>query len=203
MEAILKESFTTPKALRDYGLVREAIEFGNQRAYSELLENYRDSLYMLMLKMVNNPHDAEDLTIEAFGKAFRNLSQYTTDYAFSTWLFKIASNNCVDFLRKKKLNFFELDKSYNYNEDDDRSYELNDYEPNPEERLFDKEKVSQIRSLVNTLKPKYRILIELRYFEELSYEEISNQLNLPLGTVKAMLYRAKYMLQPILKREIL
>ena len=200
MEANINESFSTPKARRDYGLVREAIDFGNQRAYAELLENYRESLYLLMLKMVNNPYDAEDLTIEAFGKAFRNLSQYTTDYAFSTWLFKIASNNCVDFLRKKKLSLLEIDKGYTM-EDDSRSFELNDNEPNPEERMFDKEKATQIRKLVNTLKPQYRRLIELRYFEELSYDEISSQLNLPLGTVKAMLYRAKYMLQPIIKRD--
>ncbi len=200
MEVDFKESFT-PKARRDYGLVREAIESGNQKAYAELMENYRESLYMLMLKMVNNPYDAEDLTIEAFGKAFRNLSQYTSEYAFSTWLFKIASNNCVDFLRKKKLNLFEIDKGYvSDGNNTDHSFELNDEGPNPEERLFDKEQASEIRRLVNTLKPQYRRLIELRYFEEFSYEEIANQLNLPLGTVKAMLFRAKYMLQAIIKK---
>ena len=193
-----KESFT-PKARRDYSLVREAVESGNQKAYAQLMDNYRESLYMLMYKMVNNPYDAEDLTIEAFGKAFRNLSQYTCDYAFSTWLFKIASNNCVDFLRKKKLHLLELDKGYSFDEIGERSIELNDDKPNPEERLFDKEKISEIRRLVNTLKPNYRKLIELRYFEELSYEEIAQRLDVPLGTVKAMLFRAKYMLQAIVK----
>ena len=193
-----KESFT-PKARRDYSLVREAVESGNQKAYAQLMDNYRESLYMLMFKMVNNPYDAEDLTIEAFGKAFRNLSQYTCDYAFSTWLFKIASNNCVDFLRKKRLHLLELDKGYSFDETGERSIELNDDKPNPEERLFDKEKTSEIRRLVNTLKPNYRKLIELRYFEELSYEEIAQRLDVPLGTVKAMLFRAKYMLQAIVK----
>ena len=201
MEGIFKESFTL-KARRDYGLVREAVECGNQRAYAALLENYRESLYTLMLKMVDNHYDAEDLTIEAFGKAFRNLSQYTTNYAFSTWLFKIASNNCVDFMRKKKLHFFEIDKSYRIQDANENVlFELNDKEPNPEERLFDKEKSSEIRRLVNTLKPLYRNLIELRYFEELSYEEIAKELDLPLGTVKGMLFRAKYMLQAIMKRD--
>jgi len=197
-----KESFT-PKARRDYSLVREAVELGNQKAYAQLMDNYRESLYMLMFKMVNNPYDAEDLTIEAFGKAFRNLSQYTCDYAFSTWLFKIASNNCVDFLRKKRLHLLELDKGYSFDETGERSIELNDDKPNPEERLFDKEKTSEIRRLVNTLKPNYRKLIELRYFEELSYEEIAQRLDVPLGTVKAMLFRAKYMLQAIVKEEYL
>ena len=199
MEATFKETFT-PKARRDYGLVREAVEYGNQRAYAALLENYRDSLYTLMFKMVDNHYDAEDLTIEAFGKAFRNLSKYTTDYAFSTWLFKIASNNCVDFMRKKRLQYFEMDKGYRIQNGTEESvFELNDKEPNPEERLFDKERISEIRRLVSTLKPRYRKLIELRYFEELSYEEIAQELDVPMGTIKGMLFRAKYMLQTIMK----
>ncbi|MDR0606310.1 MAG: sigma-70 family RNA polymerase sigma factor [Bacteroidales bacterium] len=201
MEIDLKNSFTS-KARRDYGLIRKAIESGNQQAYTELMENYRDSLYMLIYKMVNNPYDAEDLTIEAFGKAFHNLSQYTCEYAFSTWLFKIASNNCIDFLRKKKLNLFEMDKGYSSIENEIFFFELNDDRPNPEECLFNKEKSSEIRRLVNTLKPRYRKLIELRYFEELSYTEIADQLNVPIGTVKGMLFRAKYMLQAIMKKEI-
>ena len=94
----------TDKALRDYELVKAALERGEQNAYAELMRNYRDSLYFMMLKMTNNPQDADDLTIEAFGKAFKNLRQYTPDYAFSTWLFKIASNNCIDFIRKRKMN---------------------------------------------------------------------------------------------------
>ncbi|MDR2408405.1 MAG: sigma-70 family RNA polymerase sigma factor [Bacteroidales bacterium] len=201
MEIELKNSFT-PKARRDYGLIRQAIESGNQQAYTELMENYRDSLYLLIFKMVNNPYDAEDLTIEAFGKAFHNLSQYTNEYAFSTWLFKIASNNCIDFLRKKRLSLFEMDKAYFSGENEVIFFELNDDKPNPEERLFNKEKSSEIRRLVNTLKPRYRKLIELRYFEELSYTEIATQLNVPIGTVKGMLFRAKYMLQAVMKKEI-
>jgi RNA polymerase sigma-70 factor (ECF subfamily) len=201
MEIDFKNTFT-PKARRDYGLIRKAIESGNQQAYTELMENYRDSLYMLVFKMVNNPYDAEDLTIEAFGKAFHNLSQYTSEYAFSTWLFKIASNSCIDFLRKKRLSLFEMDKAYISVENEIFFFELNDDKPNPEERLFNKEKSSEIRKLVNTLKPRYRKLIELRYFEELSYTEIADQLDVPIGTVKGMLFRAKYMLQAIMKKEI-
>ena len=92
----------TEKGLRDYKLVQLAIDKGDQRAYAELMKNYKDSIYFMLLKMTNNPDDAEDLTIEAFGKAFEKLHQYTPNYAFSTWLFKIASNNCIDFIRKKK-----------------------------------------------------------------------------------------------------
>ena len=91
------------KARRDYMLVKKATD-GDQKAYAELLDRYRDAIYYMLLKMVNNASDAEDLTIEAFGKAFKNLNQYAPNYAFSTWLFKIATNNCIDFIRKKKAN---------------------------------------------------------------------------------------------------
>ena len=90
------------KALIDYRLVRAAIDHGDQKAYAQLMDRYRDSIYFMLLKMVNDRDDADGLTIEAFGKAFNKLHQYTPNYAFSTWLFKIASNNCIDFIRKKK-----------------------------------------------------------------------------------------------------
>ena len=197
----LNDTFTT-KSQRDYILVRSAIEDGNQQAYAELMQNYRDSLYMLMYKMVNDPYEAEDLTIEAFGKAFCNLNQYTCEYAFSTWLFKIATNNCIDFLRKKKVQYLMIDAR---NADDDNSapFELPDDKSTPEEQLFDKEKVVQVRNFVNQLKPHYRQLIELRFYEELSYEEISERLGMPLGTVKAKLFRAKSMLQAIMEGKVI
>ena len=202
MEVGYNISFT-PKARRDYFLIRNAVDKNDQRAYAELMNNYRDSLYMLMYKMVNNSYDAEDLTIEAFGKAFHNLSQYTSDYAFSTWLFKIASNNCVDFLRKKRLNLYEMDKNFDEKEENHTAFELNDDKPTPEEKLFAKEQSKQVRQYVNMLKPHYRELIELRYFEELSYEEIAERLQIPIGTVKGKLFRAKDMLQAIMKEEML
>jgi len=201
MEVGYNTSFT-PKAIRDYSLVRRAIDRNDQRAYAELMNNYNQSLYTLMFKMVNNPYDAEDLTIEAFGKAFHNLPQYTSDYAFSTWLFKIASNNCVDFLRKKRLDLYEIDKNFDNKENNYTSFELNDDKPTPEERLFAKEQSKQVRQYVNMLKPHYRELIELRYFEELAYEEIAERLQIPIGTVKGKLFRAKDMLQAMMKEEV-
>jgi len=190
----------TDKALRDYHLVKAAIESGDQKAYAELMNNYRDSLYFMLLKMTNNPHDADDLTIEAFGKAFKKLHQYTPDFAFSTWLFKIASNNCIDFMRKKKKNTFSMNKTSDDKEEGD---ELANMIPSdlldPEEKVIKKEKIELMREVVSRLKPHYRKLIELRYFKEFSYEEISNELNLPLGTVKAQLYRAREFISNILK----
>ncbi len=189
----------TEKALRDYQLVHRAIDEGDQKAYAELMKNYRDSLYFMLLKMTNNPHDAEDLTIEAFGKAFKKLHQYTPDYAFSTWLFKIASNNCIDFIRKKKKYTFSIDQAL----DEEAGTELASRIPSemldPEEELVKKQKIKLMREVVEKLKPHYRTLIELRYFKEFSYEEIATELNLPLGTVKAQLFRAREFLYQILK----
>jgi RNA polymerase sigma-70 factor (ECF subfamily) len=184
------------KAKRDYMLVKKATG-GDQKAYAELLDRYRDAIYYMLLKMVNNASDAEDLTIEAFGKAFKNLNQYAPNYAFSTWLFKIATNNCIDFIRKKKANHVSLDH-------DDEEYEMATHEvqatvPDPEETLINQQKAILMRNVVTKLKPRYRKLIELRYFNELSYEEIADELELPIGTVKAQLFRARELLFNILK----
>ncbi len=189
----------TKKSQRDYLLIRDALDNNSQQAYAELMEYYRESIYLMMLKMVNNPYDAEDLTIEAFSKAFRNLTQYADSNAFSTWLFKIASNNCIDFLRKKRLNLVMIDQSYENEEGDAISMDIKDNMPNPEEYLCNKEHKESMRKVVTKLKPHYRELVELRYFEELSYEEIANRMQIPLGTVKAKLFRAKDMLQSIVK----
>jgi len=193
-------SHLTEKALRDYKLVQLAIGDGSQQAYAELMKNYRDSLYFMLLKMTNNPHDAEDLTIEAFGKAFKKLHQYTPEYAFSTWLFKIASNNCIDFIRKKKKYTFSIDHNYDDNETGtEMALKIPAEVLDPEEELVKKQKIKLMREVVEKLKPHYRTLIELRYFKELSYEEIAQELNLPLGTVKAQLFRAREFLYQILK----
>jgi RNA polymerase sigma factor (sigma-70 family) len=187
------------KAQHDYKLVRAAIDRGDQKAYAELMVRYRDSVYFMLLKMVNNKDDADDLTIEAFGKAFKRLDQYTPNYAFSTWLFKIASNNCIDFIRKKKKNTFSIDKTYENEEGSEMAMDLRSQTLDPEEKVMKKQKVTLMREVVEKLKPRYRTLVELRYFEELSYEEIAAQLDLPLGTVKAQLFRAREFLYNILK----
>jgi RNA polymerase sigma factor (sigma-70 family) len=189
----------TTKAVYDYKLVQLAITKGDQKAYAELLQRYRESVYFMMLKMVNNKDDADDLTIEAFGRAFKKLDQYTPNYAFSTWLFKVASNNAIDFLRKKKLtNSVSLD-SRNDNSDYDTSNLVKSTHLNPEEFYIKKQKVEMVRAVIDKLKPKYRELVELFYFQELSHEEISERLNLPIGTIKAQLFRARDFLFELIK----
>jgi len=183
------------KAKGDLLLVEKARR-GNEKAFASLMNRYRDSIYYMLLKMVNNPSDAEDLTIEAFGKAFRNLDSYTPKYAFSTWLFKIASNNCVDFIRKKQVSPTPLD--HLQDSLDNVTVNIQSDMPDPEESLINRQKIAALKDIVSQLKPRYRALIELRYYKEYSYEEISSELNLPIGTVKAQLYRAKTLLYNIL-----
>ncbi len=182
------------KAKSDLILVGMARD-GNEKAFATLMNRYRDSIYYMLLKMVNNMSDAEDLTIEAFGKAFRNIDLYTPDFAFSTWLFKIATNNCIDFIRKKQSSPATVEPL----EDDLDMITRNIQSdmPDPEEAIINDQKIAVLRSIVNQLKPRYRKLIELRYYKEFSYEEISSELNLPIGTVKAQLFRAKTLLYNI------
>ena len=184
------------KAQRDFVLVQQATN-GDQKAYAELMGRYRDAIYYMLLKMVNNSSDAEDLTIEAFGKAFKNIQQYTPNYAFSTWLFKIATNNCIDFIRKKKTATVSLDQG----DDDEEKAPQDIMAPvlDPEESMIKNQKKVMMREIVSKLKPRYRKLIELRYFQEFSYEEIAEELELPIGTVKAQLFRARELLFNILK----
>jgi RNA polymerase sigma-70 factor (ECF subfamily) len=189
----------TDKAQRDYRLVRLAIEEGDQKAYADLMHYYRDTIYFMLLKMTNNPDDADDLTIEAFGKAFNKLDQYTPDYAFSTWLFKIASNNCIDFIRKRKKEMMSLGKAYESGENTELAKQIPSPTLDPEEKFIEKQKIKMMREVVEKLKPHYRRLVELRYFDELSYEEIAVELDLPLGTVKAQLFRARDFLFNIMK----
>ena len=187
------------KAKHDYGLVLKATQNKNQQAFTELMDRYKDSIYFMLLKMVNNKDDADDLTIEAFGKAFNRLNQYTPNYAFSTWLFKIATNNCIDFIRKKKKNVLSIDNRYENEEGDSLMIELKSTGRDPEQEAMREQKIKLMREVVKKLKPRYQNLVELRYFKEFSYEEISNELNLPLGTVKAQLFRAREFLYNIMK----
>ncbi len=180
------------KAQYDFTLVEAALA-GEEKAFAKLMSRYKDAIYFMLLKMVNNKNDAEDLTLEAFGKAFKNLHQYSPNYAFSTWLFKIATNNCIDFLRKRRGVYISIENNQE-NGDNDPPIKLRSTDPNPEEKLIRIQKAFLMRKIVHRLKPRYRILVELRYFREFSYEEIAKELNLPLGTVKAQLFRAREML---------
>jgi RNA polymerase sigma factor (sigma-70 family) len=185
-------------AKNDFQLVERAKE-GDQRAYAELMQRYKDSIYFMTLKMINNKEDAMDLTVETFGKAFENLDRYKPDFAFSTWLFRIATNNSIDFIRKKRLSVVSMDSMVD-DEGDDRPLQIKSDSLNPEETSIKKQQSKELKDIVDRLPSRYKTLIVLRYFDELSYEEIAQQLDLPLGTVKAQLFRARDLLSNVLNR---
>lgn len=187
------------RAKRDLELVVRARE-GDQNSYAQLLRRYWDSIFFMLLKMVHNKDDAEDLTIEAFGKAFKNLANYTPEYAFSTWLFKIANNNAIDFIRRQKGKMVPIDNQ-GRNPEDEAVIQLQSNAPDPEEELIRKQKARLMKKVVDQLKPRYSRLVNLRYYKEYSYEEIAKELELPIGTVKAQLFRAKELLSTILRNK--
>jgi RNA polymerase sigma factor (sigma-70 family) len=189
----------SPKAKEDFELVQSAIE-GDQFAYGILMDRYRHSIFHTMLKMVRNRDDADDLTIEAFGKAFNKLPTYAPHYAFSTWLFKIAINNCIDHIRKKRIQTLSIDDPIEHNSDQDFSNNLKSSWLDPEETIIRDQRLGLMRKSISKLSTKYRLMIELRYFEELSYDEIATELGIPLGTVKAQLFRAKEILFQMMQK---
>ena len=202
MEELDPSDNLTTKAVYDYKLIQLALHKGDQKAYAELLQRYRESVYFTMLRMCNNKDDADDLTIEAFGRAFKRLDQYTPTYAFSTWLFKIASNNAIDFLRNKKKNTaLSLDTKMENDEGQEFSKNIKSQTLDPEEHIIKKQRVEMLRDVVERLKPHYKELVKMRYFDEMSYEEIAVKMELPVGTVKAQLFRARDLLLNILKNQ--
>ena len=188
----------TEKAKRDLLLVNKALETGDPDAYSNLMKLYRDPLYFMLYEKVGDQDLAKDLTIETLGKAFQKLHLYVPDYAFSTWLFTVARNHCIDYLRKKQIPTSSIDKIIKDDEGKSSKFDLESSDPNPESILIKKQRIKILRSIVDQLNPKYRDLVKLRYFKEFSYEEISTELDLPLGTVKAQLHRSREQLFKII-----
>jgi RNA polymerase sigma-70 factor (ECF subfamily) len=185
------------KAIADLALIEEAKK-GNEKAFESLMNRYRDSIYFMLLKTTNTPSDAEDLTNETFSKAFRNIDTYTPKFAFSTWLFKIATNNCVDFIRKNQTLPTPCNAP-NDNQDNAVVTLLSDL-PDPEELLINRQRTEVLENAINHLKPSHRELIQLRYYKEYSYEEMSAELKMPIGTIKAELHRAKTVLHKLLTK---
>jgi RNA polymerase sigma factor (sigma-70 family) len=196
------EKHFSDKALEDFKLIDLAVGAGNQKAYSELMKKYKKSVYHVILKMVRNTEDAEDLTIEAFGKAFKNLGKFKKDFAFSTWLFRIATNNCIDFLRKKRLDTMSLNSSF-FKDDNGASISIDIQAKtlNPQEETIKQEKIKIMRMLVDKLPDRYQTLVKLRYFNEWSYDEIAKELESPLGTIKAQLHRSRELLYDLVEAE--
>ena len=201
MEELEDDKFFSAKALYDIKLVERALGQSDQKAFAELMKRYWEPVFFMLNRMVNNKDDAEDLTIEAFGKAFKNLQQYSPQFAFSTWLFKIASNNAIDYLRKKKMeNLTSLDKPVGKDGGEDLSQQIKGSGLTPEENYIKKQGADRVHEIIDKLKPRYKEIVELFYLEELSVEEISKRLELPVATIKTRLFRARDLLLQVVKR---
>ena len=194
----IKKQFSH-KAIQDFDLVKKAVEGNDQKAYGFLMKRYSKPVYHMIFKMVRNSDDAEDLTIEAFAKAFKNLSKFNPEYTFSTWLFRIATNNCIDFIRKKKLTTTSINNSYVNEDGESVGMDIRDHSMNPQDAAIHQQKIEIMQMIVKKLPPKYQSLVTLRYFDELSYEEIAKEIDAPLGTVKAQLHRARELMHDLVK----
>lgn len=186
------------RALEDFELVRQA-KNGEQKAFTALMQRYRTPIYHMMYRMIKSKEDADDLTQEAFTKAFKKIATFDPKFAFSTWLFRIASNNCIDFIRKKKLILLSIDEKIDEDSSSTFSSNLKSSNLDPEEQVIKQQRIILIRNLMKHLSERYRLMIELRYFEEMTYNEISKELGVPLGTVKAQLHRAKEILYSLMQ----
>ncbi len=182
------------KALEDFDLIDQAVDQKDQQAYAALMKRYKKAVYFMILKMIRDADDAEDLTMEAFAKAFKNLHKFKKDYTFSTWLFRIATNNTIDFIRKKKLKTMSLNTTLSDDGGNSVTIDVEDDDNNPQDEFIKSQRIEMVRVFVDKLPAKYRKLVELRYFQELSYDEIAQELDKPLGTVKAQLHRSRELL---------
>jgi RNA polymerase sigma factor (sigma-70 family) len=199
MEAVALQSKKTLR-VDDGSLIKLAIG-GQESAYSQLLERYRDAVFHTVYKIVPNKDDADDLTMEAFCKAFHSLGSYRPTFSFSTWLFRIAINHGIDFLRKRKMQVFSIDQPMDPENAVSYKQTLVDEGLDPEDQLILQEQYAQLRSLVAQLTGRYRLMIEMRYFEGLTYAEIAEELNVSVGTVKAQLFRARAILREMWEEE--
>ncbi len=192
-----KEERRKASRIEDRKLIKEALA-GNQESYSRLMEKYRGAISHLIYRMIGSQDMVEDLTQEAFIKAFNALASFNEEYAFSTWLYKIATNNCIDYLRKKKLQTLSIHKPI-ASKDGEHMMEIPDSRYLPDKPLVSSQQTMNITQAIENLPEKYRRVIVMRHQQEMSYEEIASELNLPLGTVKAHIFRAREMLYRMLK----
>lgn len=178
-------------------LVSKAIG-GDESAYRKLVDKYERALFYHILKMVKDREQVEDLVQESFVKAFDNLNSYSTNYAFSTWLYRIATNHTIDYLRKKKLQTLSIDEPVK-TRDGDMQMQLRDEAAETDRNIIRSQRQKIVQNAIDDLPEKYRKVIEMRHMEEKSYKEIAKVLDLPLGTVKAHIFRARELLYKALK----
>lgn len=184
-------------SIADLELVERA-KGGDQKAFQQLFEKYRQPLYYHILKMVHKPEVVEDLQQEIFLKAFDNIYSYNPGFAFSTWLYRITTNHTIDFLRKKRLKTMSIDEPVK-TKDGEVGIDIADEDSESDDLVIQEQRQKIIKEALNSLPEKYRMVIQYRHMEELSYQEIADLMELPLGTVKAHIFRARELLYKYLR----
>lgn len=188
---------TSLSSKEDAALIERATR-GDEKAYRLIVEKYTRALRFHITRMVRDKEIIDDLLQEIFLKVFSNLGSYNTCFAFSTWLYRIATNHTIDYLRKKKLQTFSIDEAIQ-SKDGLIHIEIADNTTHADELILNKQRDKIILDALETLPLKYRVVIEMRHMEEKSYQEISEELDLPLGTIKAHIFRARELLYKYLK----
>lgn len=184
----------------DASHIHQALD-GDQAAYKHLMKKYHDQIFNLIYRIVHQKDQVEDLTQEVFVKAFASLKSFNEEYAFSTWLYKIATNSSIDYIRKRKLQTFSIDKPISA-EESDYSFELPDTTYQPDKRIIQNQRTRLLEEAIQQLPEKYKRVIILRHNEERDYAEIARMLKLPIGTVKAHIFRARELLNKYLRDKI-
>ncbi len=182
----------------DYAAVRSILN-GDSSSFQFLQNKYMNLVSSLIRRMIRNEQDVEDLTQETFIKAYKAINTFQFKYTFSAWIYRIASNNCIDFLRKKRFQTLSLDQSIG-NDDDNYYIQVEDKSTMPDLNVLFDERKQALNEAIAKLPKNYREIIRLRHELELDYTEIAEQLNIPLGTVKAHLFRARKILLIKLKK---
>jgi RNA polymerase sigma-70 factor (ECF subfamily) len=195
-----KERHRQESRSEDSQIIQDALR-GDDAAYKKLMKKYHDPIFNFIYRMVHDREQVEDLTQEAFIKAFSSLSSFNEEYAFSTWLYKIATNNSIDYIRKKKLQVYSIDKPVESG-DSEFLFELPDDSFEADKDLISDQRARLLNEAIDRLPEKYRKVIRLRHSEERSYEEIAKLLKLPIGTVKAHIFRARELLYKQLRDKI-
>jgi len=177
-------------------VIKKAKE-NNQIAFNVLLDTFWNDVYGFLLKRTQNENDAEDITIQTFSRAFDKIDTYNEKYKFKTWLITIAKNIHVDFLRVKKKSI----SNERSDDHDERVKGIIDETPTIEDTIITEQNLAKLLRDIKKLKPHYQEVINLRYFQELSYQEIANTLDEPMSNVKVKLLRAKKLLAEIIQKK--
>lgn len=179
-------------SIEDDKFVSDALS-GKEESYKKLVNKYDRPIFFHIRKMIKEEEMVEDLVQEVFMKAFKNLDSYSNEYAFSTWLYRIATNHTIDYLRKRKLQTFSIHDPIK-TKDGDMEVQIPDESFSTDQPIIRRERKEIVQHAISNLPEKYRLVIQMRHMDELSYDEIADELEIPLGTVKAHIFRARELL---------